>query len=91
MSATGPVPRKWEPEFTDSENGGDGTLESAVQQAVGTASVCWDTLPTGIFDDRTATAVVNGLVAWIEERYAPKAQVRTATTRRQRVQDNPQA
>lgn len=94
MSAV-PDDWKWEPQFLAGED--EENLEHVVQQAVGTASVCWDELPRGIFDDRMASAVSRGVVAWVNEHYVPRSQVRpvgearTATTGRRRVQDNPQA
>ncbi len=44
------------------------TLEEAVYQAVGAASVCWDNIQgAGVFDDRQATQVAEDLLAAIRQ------------------------
>lgn len=54
--------KTWEP-----EEGAD--LESAVRQAVGSASLAWVEAPKGVFDDQWALAVSEGLIAWLHEHY----------------------
>ncbi len=63
---TEPRPNVWEP-----EEGAD--LMSAVHQAVGSASVAWVPKPAGVFDDVWARTVAEGLIAWLNEHYAPPA------------------
>lgn len=41
------------------------TLEAAVFEAIGYASMCWTERPTGVFDDTRAAAVGHALVARI--------------------------
>lgn len=55
---------RWTPVFGEGEQP---TLESAVAQAVGTASTCWVNPPVGEFDSDTANWVVSGLLAFIAE------------------------
>lgn len=42
-------------------------LHSIVFQALGTASMCWDPKPTGIFDSATAGEVGEALLAALEK------------------------
>lgn len=51
---------KWKPSNAAS-------LTEAVFQALGTASMCWDPKPTGVFDSMEAKRVGEGLMEWIEE------------------------
>lgn len=52
-------------EFTLDEDGSLG-LESAVAQAVGAASVCWESMEgTGVFQEDRATEIVKALMARI--------------------------
>lgn len=57
-------PNAWQP-----EEGAD--LESAVFQAVGSASMAWVETPKGVFDDQWARTVSEGLIAWLHEHYEP--------------------
>lgn len=43
--------------------------EAALAMAVGTASVCWDEMPTGIFDSVKAELVVRELFFWINRNF----------------------
>jgi hypothetical protein len=45
--------------------GGD-ELPSAVFQALGAASMCWEPWPAGTFDSTKARWIGEGLLAWIE-------------------------
>lgn len=51
-------------DFQVGENG-ELTLEEAVFQALGAASVCWSESPTGEFDSERAKAIGDRLVGWI--------------------------
>lgn len=42
-------------------------LESLVYQACGTASLCWNPKPTGIFDSSTAKEVGDALIRALEK------------------------
>jgi hypothetical protein len=55
-------PDTWQP-----EDGVD--LESAVYQAVGSASLAWVETPQGEFDTTWAKTVSDGLIAWIKSHY----------------------
>jgi hypothetical protein len=46
------------------------TLEEAVAQTVGAASVCWD--ENRVFMDREALAITEQLINWVERHYFPK-------------------
>lgn len=48
-------------EFTERE-GEPLTLETAVFEALGAASMCWTETPTGIFDDTRASVIGHALV-----------------------------
>lgn len=49
------------------------TVQEAVGQAIGRASVCWDNMRgAGVFQDQDARRVSEELVAWIETHYEPK-------------------
>lgn len=55
-----------EPAFEFDRRGGDFTIETAVYQAIGAASTCWESLSgTGVFDDVTARAIGEALLAEI--------------------------
>lgn len=41
------------------------TLENAVFQALGAASMCWSETPTGVFDSERAKEIGDRLVAWV--------------------------
>ena len=41
------------------------SLESAVFQALGAASMCWVPLPNGVFDSDRAKDIGDKLVAWL--------------------------
>ena len=46
-------------------------LHDAVGTALGFASVCWDPIPTGMFQSDRASKAVNTLVKWIAHNYRP--------------------
>jgi hypothetical protein len=49
-------------------------LEEVVGQAVGAASVCWESMEgTGIFQEDRARQIVDDVVEWIKENYIPAA------------------
>jgi hypothetical protein len=43
------------------------TLRELVGLSIGRASMCWSEIPTGVFDDVTATQIVNTLMQAIQE------------------------
>lgn len=48
------------------------TLEGVVGEAIGAASVCWESMAgTGQFQDQRASQIVDEVVAWIKEHYLP--------------------
>lgn len=50
------------------ENDGSLSLESAVGQAIGAGSTCWEKMDgTGIFDEARATEIVDALVGRVKE------------------------
>jgi len=48
-------------------------LRSAVMQALGTASMCWDPPPTGVFDSRQAAAIGEELCDLLRLNNVPEA------------------
>lgn len=56
------VPRhQWEPDRAESR-------AAAIYQAIGAGSVCWEDMSgTGVFQDDRATAIAEGLLAWLDE------------------------
>lgn len=53
-------------EFTRHE-GEELTLQTAVYEAIGAASVCWESMEgTGTFDDDRATEIAQALVDFVE-------------------------
>jgi hypothetical protein len=49
------------------------SLEQAVAIAVGTGSVCWESMAgTGVFDDALAKKACDDLVKWVNENYDKK-------------------
>lgn len=46
-------------------------LESVVMQAIGTASICWSEMPTGIFDSAKAEIVGREVLKYIDENFTP--------------------
>lgn len=57
----------------DGSPGEPGTLREVVFQAVGAASVCWDTpQDAGVFDSTRAKEIGDDVVAWVEQNYEPK-------------------
>lgn len=57
--------KTWAPEIRG-EDGPDPV--SAVYQAIGAASMCWESMAgTGVFDDGQAHAIAEGLVAYLRE------------------------
>lgn len=50
----------WQPDKAE-------TLEEAVFQAIGTASVCWSETPKGVFQSDLAKSVGEGLIKWIQD------------------------
>ena len=61
------------------EHDGSLDLRSAVFQALGSASMCWDEIPTGVFDSEQASEVGEALLAFIASQDGPKLGM--ATTR----------
>lgn len=57
---TGPEPFEFYPES-------NGDLQSCVMQALGAASMCWSTTPTGIFESERAEAIGLALMGKIQE------------------------
>jgi hypothetical protein len=47
------------------------TLEEAVFQSIGEASVCWEDVPTGVFDSTRAKRVGDELMAFIKKQRTP--------------------
>ena len=46
----------------------DASLEQAIREAVGTASMCWEHPENaGVFDSTRALWVSNGLIRWIQD------------------------
>lgn len=64
-----PAPTEDTPfEFARGYDDGDLPIKSAVFQAIGAASVCWESMAhTGIFDDRRAVAIAKALMAQVED------------------------
>lgn len=59
------IPSKaWTPSINEDE---ELTLANIIGQAIGTGSVCWTTVPEGIFDSERAQWVVDGAVAAVEK------------------------
>jgi predicted Rdx family selenoprotein len=55
----------WVPDFRSED---ESSVQSAVFQALGTASVCWETLAgAGVFDSTRCQDVGYGLVGWIHD------------------------
>lgn len=56
----------WAPVFHPEETP---NIEGAVYQALGAASMCWENMDhAGIFQSEEATAIAEGLLAFIRER-----------------------
>lgn len=51
----------------DPDEDGNLSLESAVFQALGTASVCWSEAPTGVFDSVRTKEIGDALIEVIKE------------------------
>lgn len=49
------------------------SIAEAVYTALGSASVCWDSVPHGTFDAERATEIAQGLLHWILMRYERSA------------------
>lgn len=49
------------------EEDGSLSLESAVFQALGAASMCWDETPKGVFDSTRAKEIGDSLVEFINQ------------------------
>jgi len=48
------------------------TLEEVIGQAIGAASVCWETPQgAGVFDSTRAKELLDEVVEWIETNYRP--------------------
>jgi hypothetical protein len=62
----------WTPAKEIDEETGEKTIDpspvSAVFQAIGAASVCWEDgkVPHGVFDEQQALAICNGLIAYLK-------------------------
>jgi hypothetical protein len=56
-------PEPWAPTTSEGETL---TLATIIGQACGTASMCWDEPPTGVFDSTRASWVVDGALAAIK-------------------------
>lgn len=61
--ANGVAPKAWAPTIRE----GDDPIRSAVLQAIGAASMCWEEIPKSVFDSTKATWIGNGLLAWLDE------------------------
>jgi len=48
-------------------------VRTAVFQTIGAASVCWEDVPTGIFNSDRAASLGEGLVAWLEDHYGSRS------------------
>lgn len=59
--------------FTDKESDPK-TLENVLGEAIGAASVCWDSMAgTGLFDERRARDILAEVVDWVDANYVSKA------------------
>ncbi len=52
------------------------SLEEAVYQSLGAASVCWSETPSGEFDSTRAAALGKQLVDWVDRHYYPRGEIR---------------
>lgn len=53
----------WKPKFGEDESP---SMEAAIFQAIGAASVCWNPMDgTGVFDDASAKEIGLGLIEFI--------------------------
>lgn len=60
----------------DGQTGEPETLSEVIGQAVGAASVCWESMEgTGIFDYKRASAIVDEVLQWINENYSPHGEL----------------
>lgn len=59
------------------------TVEDAVYQAIGAASVAWIQPPVGIFDSARARQIAEALVNWLQEAGRPSAQETPVPSRHQ--------
>lgn len=57
------LPEQWEPYFGSEKP----TLETAIEQAIESASLAWNPKPSGVFDSHTAAWIADGLAAAIRE------------------------
>lgn len=55
---------EWRPILGEDEQP---TLEGVIMQALGTASLCWQPTPVGVFDTEQAIWVGEGLIKFIRE------------------------
>jgi hypothetical protein len=68
----------WHPDVRNTDTD---QLSSAVHQALGAASTCWESMAgTGVFDDVRARGVADGLLEWIRDNYRNEPQLGLATT-----------
>jgi hypothetical protein len=52
------------------EHDGTLSLDSAVRQAIGAGSVCWESLEkSGVFRDQQANEIADKLIEFIKEKY----------------------
>jgi hypothetical protein len=56
------------------------TLEQAIGETVGAASMCWTKLTDGVFESERASALVDELRDWILARYGEKATAKLSDT-----------
>ena len=57
--------------FKDRDSDPD-SLRSVIAEAIGAASVCWENMEgTGIFDEQRATEILEEVVTWVDDHYAP--------------------
>lgn len=57
----------------DGRNGEPESLREVVGQALGAASVCWESMEgTGVFDSDRAKTILYEVVDWVETHYEPK-------------------
>lgn len=56
--------------FTHDQDGSL-SLESAILQALGFASICWKPLPTGVFQTEAVQRCSDALIDFIREEQAP--------------------
>lgn len=51
----------------DRLRGNRAALKARVLEALGEASMCWDSIPTGVFQETNAVRIAEGLMSWIDE------------------------